>query len=361
MPDQVTALPEMLQSEFSEPTQPSSPSLSPQWPQTTQDLCTTLRLKNSKLLTFLSRSKKEQYTTLRLPKPPKAGKERFRIVHNPSPMMRFVQYRILTELLDKIPVAEYVFAFEKAKSIPQMAVAHVGKKVVISVDLKDFFPTIKQKQVEELLVSLGFGGTPARTLSELMTLGPNVPQGALTSPKISNILVSNSFGPVLKQYCDDNQLTLTIYADDVTISADREVDAGEIIRFVTRTVRDFKFLVNREKTKIMKSNRRQYVCGAVVNQKVNLMKKDRLRLRAIVHNCMSNGLAAEAAKNNLTPNEFLMSIRGKLNWFGQLNQQGASQLVSDFKTVCETWERSVEEVPFVLRSEATGQHPSTEG
>lgn len=264
--------------------------------------------------------------------------------------MRLLQFRILKEVLEKyFEIPDYIYAFERDKSIPVMARVHEGSLQVVSLDIKDYFPSIKQSALNDLMLSVGFGESPARTLSELMTLGPNVPQGALTSPKISNIVASRTFGPEVKKYCDERGLNLTIYADDITISSKASFDSSETISYVTEVLTRFGFRVNRGKTKVMKKGTRHsrlYVCGTVVNEKVNLLRDDRLRLRAIVHNTSTNGLAAEAAKTNLTPNEFMLKIRGKLNWFGQLNQKGASKLISKFHKACTDWEELCRSTPY---------------
>lgn len=256
--------------------------------------------------------------------------------------MRAVQYRILTKLLEPIQIPDYVYAFEKGKNIPKMAEAHVGKGLIISVDLKDFFGSIKQHHLYELFQNLGFGNDPARTLSELCTYKSFVPQGALTSPKLSNFITTFTFGPAIKEYCDQHGYNLTIYADDITISCEEDLvkqsgyDAAfEIVSFVSQLVSRYGFRINREKTKVMRPFQRQYVCGAVVNSKVNLQKTERNRLRAIVHNSKLNGLTAEAAKSNTTVEQFVNRTMGQLNWFSQLNPTAGARLKSTFREVVQ--------------------------
>jgi len=252
--------------------------------------------------------------------------------------MRVVQYKILTRILDKIEVPEYIHAFEKGRNIPKMAECHVGKAMIVSIDLADFFTSIKQYHLFDLFQHLGFGEKPARTLSELCTYDSFVPQGALTSPKLSNIITSLTFGPAIKQYCDEKGFTLSIYADDITISLDKETYekygkdiAGEIVRNVSREVARYRFKVNKRKTKVMLPFQRQYVCGAVVNVKVNLQKSERNRLRAMVYNCNKNGVEAEAEKAGISAELFYSKLMGRLNWFGQLNPTAGARLKSKLR------------------------------
>lgn len=231
-------------------------------------------------------------------------------------------------------VPEYICAFEKNKSIPAMAALHTGKAVVVSIDLKDFFHTIKQTRLYNIFHQvLGFGEKPARALSELCTYGPFVPQGALTSPKIANIITALTFGPQVQAYCAERNLTVTIYADDITFSSDNaEFDAQTAIQEVTSIVTSHGFVINNRKTKVMKSTQRQYVCGVVVNAKTNLIRRERSKLRAIVHNITRNGVEAEASKSGMTSDKFVSHVTGKVNWFRQLNAEVGQRLMDKLST-----------------------------
>lgn len=312
---------------------------------TNPELSSTLGWRSAKLLTLLGKNKRTHYSKLFIRKKGASGK--LRVLYNPDGLMRAAQFLILTRILETVPVPDYIHAFERGRSIPAMAQQHVGKGMVISLDLKDFFTSIKQKHLQEIFEHLGMGPAPARTLSELCTYESFVPQGALTSPKLSNIVSSLTFGPIIKQYCDENSLTLSIYADDITISSPEDIvaergyaAAQEIINRVTECVAQFGFRINRRKTKIMRPFQRQYVCGVVVNQRTNLQQRERRRLRAIVHNCLVNGIAAEAAKNSLSAETFISQINGKLNWFNQLNQEHGSAMIENFRTAVQQYQDS---------------------
>lgn len=233
-----------------------------------------------------------------------------------------------------------------------MAQVHVNKRIVISVDIKDFFHSIKQTSLKNIFIELGFGDKPARTISEICTFKSFVPQGALTSPKISNLIAATTFGPILNEYCKDKNLGITIYADDITISSnDTQLPVQEVLGFITQTIQSFGFRINRAKTKVMSRKTRQYVCGVVVNEKTNLKRFERQRLRAIVHNVVRNGLEAESAKSGMTPDKFVSVIQGKLNWFSQLNDCQGSNLKEKFLNYL----REVREVNVLETAEVSSE------
>ena len=258
-----------------------------------------------------------------------------------------------------------------------MARRHMNKRHVISFDIKDFFPSVTQKQIEDILPQYGVTSSAARTVSELCTFKYFLPQGGLTSPKVSNMVASHTFGPQIYELCQRHNLTMTLYADDITISgdnilgpaqekdilqrttdlavssfeelyafygsSDRDNVIEEIIEevgcdaisfyFIERKVREILanhgFSLKPEKTKIMHESRRQTVCGTVVNDKVNLPRKQRLQLRAIVHNVVTNGVEHEVSKHEdeVTVETFIQSLKGRLNWFFQLNPEKAQPLI----------------------------------
>jgi len=252
--------------------------------------------------------------------------------------MRVIQYRILDNILNQVPIPGYIHGFETGKSIPKMAEYHVGQQVVISIDIKDYFPSITQIMVEEAFNSIGIDSDSARILSELCTYKAFVPQGALTSPKVSNLITAGSFGPVVNKFCGERGLALTIYADDLTISFTKEFESREaqqafvqeVIQAVTVALNTFGFRVNSKKTKVMRAHRRQWVCGAVVNAKVNMRRQERLNLKALVHNCEVNGLEAEAAKTGMNLLKFIRKYAGRLNWLTQLNPEVGEDLRQRF-------------------------------
>lgn len=260
--------------------------------------------------------------------------------------MRRIQWRILQQILNHFPIPDYIYGFEQGKSIPDMSKVHVNKDFVVSLDIEDFFPSIRQYMIQDLFDKAGIRTAAAKTLSELCTFHAFVPQGALTSPKISNILVAATFGPLIKARCEAMKLSLSIYADDITISGNwsdifdsqptasrRNLVIRDILAMVKDSVQLAGFRINRKKTKVMHRHQRQWVCGAVVNRKTNLIRKERLRLRAIIHRCRINGVETEAKRGGMDTLTFVRKYAGRLNWFAQLNPDLAKPLCESFKQI----------------------------
>ncbi len=291
---------------------------------TNKELATHLGVRKTPSLTWTGKNKSQHYSITRIRK--KRGNE-YRTILNPDMILRRYQHRILRKILDSFVVPDYIHAFESGRSIPAMAAAHVHKGMVISLDIRKFFDSIHQDLILRFLTEHGIGIKAATTISELCTYKFYLPQGALTSPKLANLITAATFGPPLYKYCSDAGLTLTIYADDITVSSTSFIDVQTVIADITEIVERFGFKINTAKTKVMPRKGRQYVCGTVVNDKVNMLRKDRYELKAIVHNITKNGLAAEATKSGMEPGEFLSYIKGRLNWFNQLNPTLATKQI----------------------------------
>lgn len=212
-----------------------------------------------------------------------------------------------------------------------MAGLHKDKDTVISLDLENFFGSITTEHLLKMFSKYGIEGKASKLISELCTYKYFLPQGGVTSPKLSNLITANTFGPKVKAYCDVNGLTMSVYADDIIISYNGKKDEGEIIRSIRNIVKNNGgFRIKNKKTKVMGHSSRQVVCGMVVNSKVNLVVEERNRLRAIIYNIFKNGFTAEAEKSDTSVKQFANIVGGRLNWYKQLNPIRAAKLEKQF-------------------------------
>lgn len=287
------------------------------------------------------KNKLDQYTIHKI----KKSNGKLRTIYDPSPTLRTFQYLALTKIFNQVTTPDYLWAFEQGRSIPQMAAKHINKQVVLSYDVKNYFESIHSDLLLKLFEGMGITDKAAWMLAQVCTYKYFLPQGALTSPKLSNLITMVSFGPSIKMFCDEKKYTLTIYADDITISSDKILTPEEIAEIgsvVHTALSQYGFRVNNKKTKVMSYARRQWVCGCVVNEKVNLLREDRLKLRAIIHNLSKNGFDSEVEKyGSDSISRFISEIRGKLNWYNQLNPTQAERLILKFNECVKAYEESV--------------------
>ncbi|RYG75240.1 RNA-directed DNA polymerase, partial [bacterium] len=241
-----------------------------------------------------------------------------RNVSAPKTKLRRAQNWVLANILTPLPVHEAAVAFRPGISTAQNAARHAGKEVVVRLDLKDFFPSISFTRVKRLFQSFGYNEGCATVFALLCTEAPRVelaldgqkrhvavgdrvlPQGACTSPAITNLLCRR-LDARLTGVAAKEGFTYSRYADDLIFSSDtKRADVGWIFTFAQRIVTDEKFVVNAEKTMVMKPQNRQSVTGLVVNSQDGLgprVSRDDLRkFRAFLHGYEIKGREAMTEK-----------------------------------------------------------------
>ena len=260
----------------------------------------------------------DHYSRFEIPK--RAGGSR--LISSPKPKMRVAQSWINLNLLAKLTPSEYCFAYRPKKSIVDNANQHVKKKIIIKLDVKDFFPSITFNRVRGYFEYLGYNPGVSTVLALLCTDSPRVrvtfkgraqivavgprslPQGACTSPALANLIASrldSRLAGYAKTLAGD--WSYTRYADDLTFSTNNEDShIGHLIAAVGHIAKDEKFEIKGEKTRIMRSPRRQTVTGLVVGDEVRIPKATIKKMRALFHNIETKGqepVTEELGKNAL--------------------------------------------------------------
>jgi hypothetical protein len=260
-----------------------------------------------------------------------------RLIMAPKSRLKALQRRLVELLASKLPVSEYAHAYREGRSVRTMAEPHVGRRVLLQMDLKDFFPTITYGRVRGLLVALGYGYAVAATLAALMTeaqrqpvevdgvlyhvpVGPrHAVQGAPTSPGISNSLLLR-LDRRLAGLARVFGFTYSRYADDLTFSSD-DTDGVYGLRLrASKIIAAEGFTVNRQKTRVARSGRCQRVTGVVVNQMLGLSRQERRLLRAKIHRLR------EQARTGQVDGSQWRRVQGRLAYLAMLNPEQAEAL-----------------------------------
>lgn len=243
------------------------------------------------------RERQPHYVTFAIPK--RSGGKR--LIMAPKRRLKAIQRKLLELLVGKLPLSEHAHAFRRGRSIRTGAEPHVGKRFVLKLDLKDFFPSVTFARVRGLLIAYGYSFPVATTLAVVMTEAERQPveidgkvfhvpvgqrhcvQGAPTSPGICNALLLR-LDHRLAGLAKKRGLVYTRYADDLTFSG--EVDRTTAHKFrciVNRIVLEEGFVIHPDKTRLMGQGNRQTVTGVVVNQTLGLSRQERRQLRAMAH------------------------------------------------------------------------------
>ena len=217
------------------------------------------------------------YRRHRLPK--KSGGTRQ--IDAPTYELKVHQRWIANHCIAASHVHDAAKGFRKNHSIKDNALPHVGKQVVIRIDVKDFFPSITHRQVRKAFEKMGYPYRVAVALAGLCTLHGRLPQGSPASPALSN-LVCAGLDCRLSGAAKRHGFDYTRYADDMTFSSDRR-DLPSLLPFFQRIIEDEGFRVHKKKTAVMRPSTRQTVTGLTVNENVHVGRRQRRILRAMAH------------------------------------------------------------------------------
>lgn len=235
----------------------------------------------------------------------KNGKER--VINEPLPSLKEIQDWILKEILVKISISPYAKAYVTGRSIKDNARFHRRQNKVLTMDLKDFFPSITFGRILNVFKKVGYRESVAVMLANLCCLNNELPQGAPTSPALSNIIASG-LDYKIADFLKGKDVRYTRYADDLTFSGD--FNEGDMIKNIERIVCRQGFNVNHSKTRVRKRNQRQEVTGVVVNEKLQVSRELRRRIRSDAYYIEKYGLSSHMDRTNQTKRNYLYYLIG---------------------------------------------------
>ena len=260
--------------------------------------------------------------------------------------------KIIQQKLNQVFQAVYtpkaaVHSFLPGTNVRTNAEQHVKQRFVLCVDIKDFFDSINYGRVWGLLQAIPYNlpQDVATVLAQICCHDNRLPQGAPTSPIVSNMLCAKLDSDLL-QLAQENKCIYTRYADDLTFStsmrqfpdelategAEGDIKAGQDLHEV---VNENGFELNEDKTRLQHEDYRQMVTGLVVNEFVNVPREFVQEIRAMLHSWDVHGYEAaeeeflrEYDTKNRNPEKgepvFSRVIRGKLGFLSMIRGEDDS-------------------------------------
>ncbi|MEJ6531908.1 TIR domain-containing protein [Pseudoalteromonas sp. NFXS39] len=272
--------------------------------QSDNDVANILEIPVGQLLHILY-SQSQNYNSYTVTK--KSGKKR--VIDSPNSSIKILQNKVRPLIEAHYRVKKPVHGFVGGgKSIVTNAEQHKKKNYVLNVDLQDFFHSVNFGRVRGIFINTPFNmGAPAATvLAQLCTHNGRLPQGASTSPVLSN-LAATTLDKKLVQIAKKFHLTYTRYADDLTFSSNKPLpkalverklqdngqDKDRVGSLLEKVIKDAGFEINHDKTRLQHKSQRQEVTGLVVNEGVNINRKFIRKTRAMIHEWDKNLREAE--------------------------------------------------------------------
>ena len=277
---------------------------------------------SAKTLYAVSNNISKHYHKVKLPK--KSGG--YRNLSVPDEVLKSIQKRIAEVLLIHMPVSRYAKAYRFGSSTLRNAKHHVGKQMVLKLDILHFFDSIRYSTVKDKVFPKEIYAEPLRILLTMLCYHKDaLPQGAPSSPAITNIILYE-FDEQIGQWCRDHGIAYTRYCDDMTFSGD--IDPAEVIRLVRAELKKLGFLLNEQKTRIQHPGQQQTVTGIVVNEKLSIPADCRRKLRQELYYCRKFGIREHLQKIVLEIPEdtYWMQLLGKVNYVLQVHPDDRDML-----------------------------------
>lgn len=188
----------------------------------------------------------------------------FREIRQPRKDLKAIQAWILRNILDKLAPSPYATAYIKNKNISGNISPHVHNRYFICLDMDDFFPSISIRRVEKVYSLIGYSKKSAYVLARLCTCSNSLPQGAVTSPALSN-LIAAKFDRRIAGYTSRRNITYTRYADDITLSSNNPVILCKSLPRIIKIIKSEHFEPNMNKLRVLGPKKRCLITGLVKN------------------------------------------------------------------------------------------------
>lgn len=214
----------------------------------------------------------------------KKKKTKKRQIDCPSKELKAIQRWILLNYLNEIPVSKRANGFVKNRGIKRNAQFHLNKSYILTIDIKDFFPSISQQKVYESLSKHIEDKTFCLKLAKLCTYKRRLPQGAPTSPILSNIVFQH-IDDQIANFCNARLTRYSRYADDMVFSCDTKQTLIETYSYVNKLLLENLFSINKSKTRFMSGKGRMSITGITINSGRLTVNRDIKRnLRSNIYN-----------------------------------------------------------------------------
>ena len=271
-------------------------------------LCADLGCSLKHLYTLSNRPEKH-YHKVSVPK----NSGGFRELTVPDNELKTVQKRIDNVILPIIEISPYATAYRPGGSPLANAKPHINNNTLLKLDIRHFFDKITFSMILGAFSKEIFSDKVAMILAQICSFHEALPQGAPTSPAISNIIMKD-FDNAVGAWCKNGGITYTRYCDDMTFSG--SFKPNEVIEFVKSELAKYGFYLNNKKTTVVRDGLKKIVTGIVINEKANTSAIYRRKVRQTMYYCMKYGIDSHIQKKNITDTKehYLQKLLGQINF-----------------------------------------------
>jgi RNA-directed DNA polymerase len=205
----------------------------------------------------------------------------YRDIQSPYPKLKYIQTWIKDNILDALEISSRSFAYVKSRSILGNAKEHLSNDELLKLDIIDYFGNITVPMVANVFKKIGYSPKLSLQFAQLCCVDNSLPQGAPSSPAISNLIMFD-LDNKLEKISEKFNITYSRYADDMSFSG--SVIKAEFTLLIEAEIEGFGFKLNAEKRIHKKYGERKIVTGlCITGDKVRVLKKLRREFRQNYH------------------------------------------------------------------------------
>lgn len=252
----------------------------------------------------------------------------YREISSPKIKLKRFQKFINENILACGNVSDYCHAFVKDRSIITNALNHCNKELVICMDIKNFFPSIKIKEIINVFFDMGYSEEISNLLGKWCSYNGRLAVGSPSSPALSN-LVFSKYDEIISDIAEKYKFNYSRYADDMAFSTNKkESNYKQLIEDIEKCINNFGFIINKKKTKIYPRVGKQEVTGLIVNNTVKVKSKIKKEVLSSIYYCRRFGLENHLTKykngyfnckeniyiNQEKQKQFIIHLKGQINF-----------------------------------------------
>jgi Reverse transcriptase (RNA-dependent DNA polymerase) len=241
-----------------------------------------------------------------------------RLIDNPIEPLKSVQDKIHLRLLKELVLPEHLLGGMPGKTIKHNIFLHAGSRVLVTIDIKSFFPSISARKIFQVWRDfLNCSREIANTLTKLTTRNGHLPQGAPTSTLLANLVLASLDQPI-RAGCAGKAVIYSSWVDDLAFSGND--DARQIMTLVISTLNRSGFSVKHKKIRVMGAGSKKLLNKILLNKTPSVGRERLDQIRSGIHKLTTGEVAP---KERAT---YLSSLRGKIAFVRQFNPAKASAL-----------------------------------
>ncbi|HZT15770.1 MAG TPA: reverse transcriptase family protein [Gaiellaceae bacterium] len=254
-----------------------------------------------------------------------------RLIEAPTPALKRIQHWIQRNITSNLWSHDASHGFVRERSIVTNAAPHVRSRLVLKIDLRDFFGTVEREQVYRIFRRVGYTRQIAGLLTSLTTKDGHLPQGAPTSPDLANH-AAYVLDVRLSALAHRNRMTYTRYADDLTFSGPG-AEVPRVRRVIEHIIRSQAFSPQDKKERFMRPSERQSVTGITVNEKLTWPRDRRRWLRQEIYYLRKYGLDEHLKRRRYTRARYKEFIYGHAYALHSVQPELAKGLLAELDLV----------------------------